>query len=142
VAGLAVVVLAGCGSDAFGADMLVGSYTLQSIDAEAVPVVLTEDATTKLILDATMAVTAYSWSIDYASWLITKATNDTTPVNTGRMANGVWSGSDPAALTFSGTAATGGGAFGGPGTFDVTAEVLTLTITGSGLGSVFVFLKN
>jgi hypothetical protein len=133
--------LAACsGSDAWAPEQLSGSYALLAVDGEPAPAPLSDDAQTRIVFDATLVVTGDHWRIDYQSWMIAKATADTTPLAADRLAVGSFTGSDPASLVFTGTGA-GLTNFSGPGVFDPTTGILRLTISGSGFGSVFEFLK-
>jgi len=57
---------------------------------------------------------------------------------TDQMAFGIWRGSEPRNLTFTGRG-EGATPFSDPGAFDETTGILLLTVSGSALGSVFEF---
>jgi len=137
---LSLVAVTACGADAFGPDTLAGTYDLVSLDGEPAPVVINEGPNSRLLMDATMEIFGRTWTIDQTTRMFTFSTGDTTLVSILRLAVGSWGGTAPGALTFTGSG-PGTTNFSGSGTFERATGTLRLTISGSGLGSVFVFAR-
>jgi hypothetical protein len=137
---LSLCLFAACGGEVFGPEVLAGTYDLVSLDDQPAPVVLLEGADSKLLMDATLNISGTTWILDAVSRMVTLSTGDTNLVSESQLAVGSWGGTEPGSLTFTGRGPSGTN-FGGSGVYETATGTLRLTISGSGLGSVFAFAR-